>query len=375
MNVAKRSPAPDLTRIFAFFTVVSVHFFKYTGFYSQAVQGKRMFVMTLMRSFFMICVPLFLTLSGYLLRRKQLEKKYYNRIGKIITTYVLSSLLCVFYSVVFQGKDLSVKDIVLNILKFKAAPYAWYIEMYIGLFLLIPFLNIMYNNLPSQKSKLWLIITFIILTSLPSILNVYDLQSFDWLAMPSSTTTKNKLIPEWWQNVYPITYYFIGCYIGEYGLEIKKGINVLLIIVCSILSGTYCYWRSYGDDFVTDVWSKYQSLFNVVQTVLVFTFFVNINFDKMPDRLAKIIQKISGLCLGGYLVSWIFDKELYPILVKRVPSATDRLEYYIVIVPIIFVLSLLSSYFLSIIQCLIEKGWSLLLGLIRGKTKKTKPVQ
>lgn len=112
-----------------------------------------MYIMTLMRSFFIICVPLFLTLSGYLLRRKQLEKNYYKRISKIIITYVLASLFCVIYSVVFLKQDLTVKSIILNIFAFSAAPYSWYIEMYLGLFLLIPFLNIVYNSLPSQKMQ------------------------------------------------------------------------------------------------------------------------------------------------------------------------------------------------------------------------------
>ena len=166
MNYAKRSPAADLIRILAFFLVVSVHFLLNNGFYSQTVTGKRMFIMMLMRSFFIICVPLFITLSGYLLRRKKLEKSYYKRISKIIITYILASLLCVFYSVVFLKQDFTIKSIILNVLNFSASPYSWYIEMYLGLFLLIPFLNIVYNALPSQKWKIWLIITFIILTSL-----------------------------------------------------------------------------------------------------------------------------------------------------------------------------------------------------------------
>ena len=151
MQLTKRSPAADIIRIFAFFCVTSVHFFLNNGFYSTVVEGKRMFVMTIMRSFFIICVPLFLTLSGYLLRKKQLEKKYYGKISRIIITYILASLFCVLYSVVFLKQDLTVKSVFLNILNFTAAPYSWYVEMYLGLFLLIPFLNIIYNSLPSRK--------------------------------------------------------------------------------------------------------------------------------------------------------------------------------------------------------------------------------
>lgn len=365
MNVKKRNPAADIIRILAFFLVVSVHFFLNNGFYSSTVIGKRMYVMTLMRSFFIICVPLFLMLSGYLLRRKQLEKRYYGRIVKIIVTYILASLFCVLYSIVFLEQDLTIKSIILKILNFKAAPYSWYIEMYIGLFLLIPFLNIVYNAMSSQKWKIWLILTFVILTALPSVLNIYNLNSLDWLALPSASSGASKLIPGWWQTLYPITYYYIGCYLSEYGLKINKTLNVVLIIFWTILSGTFCYWRSYKARFIWGAWCGYQSLFNVILTILVFAFIININYEKLPDRLVRIIQKISGLSLGGYLVSWVFDKALYPILAAKVPDVTHRLEYYIIIVPLVFVLSLAASYLLSKLQVLLEIICVKLKGLIK----------
>lgn len=329
-----------------------------------------MFIMVLMRSFFIICVPLFITLSGYLLRKKTLEKSYYKRISKIVITYILASLLCVCYSIVFLKQDFTIKSIILNILSFSAAPYSWYIEMYLGLFLLIPFLNIVYNAMPSRKCKIWLILTFVILTSLPSVFNIYNLTSFDWLALPSSSTTMNTIIPDWWQGIYPITYYYIGCYLSEYGLKINKMLNLSLVILWTIFSGVFCYWRSYKTTFIWGDWCDYQSLFNVILTLIVFTLIINTNFDKLPNALAKFMQKISGLCLGGYLVSWIFDNELYPRLLERVPEVTNRLEYYIIIVPIIFVLSLLVSYLLSKIQFIIEKIFSFIYKLIQKNPKK-----
>lgn len=372
MYIKKRNPAADLIRILAFFLVVSVHFFLNNGFYSCVVLGKRMYIMTLMRSFFIICVPLFLTLSGYLLRRKQLEKNYYKRLSKVIITYVLASLLCVIYSAVFLKQDLTIKSIILNILAFSAAPYSWYIEMYIGLYLLIPFLNIVYNTLPSQKCKIWLIITFIILTSLPSVLNIYNLNSLDWWLLPSASTDTNKIIPSWWEIIYPITYYYIGCYLSEYGLKINKVLNIVLIIFWTILSGTFCYWRSYKANFIWGPWCSYNSLFNVILTTLVFALIININYDKFPRKLSLFIQKISGLCLGGYLLSWIFDSIFYPMLIKKVPDVTKTLEYYFILVINVFVFSLMLSYLISKLQLLLEIIYVKSVKLIKKQLSKRK---
>ena len=367
MNFKRRNPAADIIRIVALFLVISVHFCLNIGFYSQVVEGKRMFVLTVMRSFFIICVPLFLTLSGYLLRKKRLEVSYYGRIGKIVITYILASLACVFYVVVFQKQQMSITNVIEGILDFTAAPYSWYIEMYLGLFLLIPFLNIVYNALSTQKQKILLIITFIVLTALPPMLNVYNFQSLDWWMQPSSSVEVNKIFPAWWQSLYPITYYYIGCYLGEYGLKIKKSLNLALIIFWTLLSGSFCFWRSHQGKFIWGEWCAYQSLFNVVLTVLVFSFFININYGKLSNVLARFLQKVAGLCLGAYLVSWIFDVKVYSILSKQVPEVKHRLEYYIIVVPIIFALSLITSYLLSIIQFVVEKAFGVI------KFKKESP--
>lgn len=356
MNKIKRNPAADILRILALFFVISVHFLLNNGFYDQTVAGKRMLVMVLMRALFIICVPLFLTLSGYLLRKKQLSKQYYKRIGTILVTYLLSCAACIIYSVCVLHSSMSFKDMIFKTLNFSAAPYSWYIEMYLGLFFLIPFLNIAYNNIPSKKWKIVLILSFILLTSLPSVVNVYNWVSEGWWKMPASDSTKYKLIPAWWENLYPITYYFIGCYLSEYGLKIKKRLNILLVVVCVILSGLYSYWRSYSTYFIWGSWCDYESLFNVILTTLVFTLFININYEKISEKLSLCLQKISGLCLGAYLVSWIFDKTFYPILIEKVPETTRSLEYYFLIVPAVFVLSLLLSYIMSKIQLLLGKG-------------------
>ena len=369
MSTAKRYPGVDLIRIFAFFCLVSLHFFLNNDYYYETIRGERMYIMTLMRSFFIVCVPLFMTLTGYLLNGKKMERAYYKRISKIIITYLLASILCIVYSVFRLKQELSVKDAILNILNFTAAPYSWYVEMYLGMYLLIPLLNIVYHAMPSQKAKLWLIFTFIILTVIPSSLNIYDLRSFGWLSQPSSTAEYNKLFPSFWTFLYPITYYYIGSYLKEYGFKINRLLNIGLILFLTIFSGTNSFWRSYQANFVWGFWCGYGSPLVMSLAVLVFVFFININYTKLPNCLVKFLHNVSVLCLGAYLVSWIFDSELYPVLLEKVPVVAHRLESYIVIVPILFVASLITSYFLSKVQFLIEKAFALLGNLVRKKAK------
>lgn len=66
----KRNSNMDIIRCFALLSVVAVHFFLNSGFYDHVVIGKRMYVAVVVRTALMVCVPMFMVLSGYLMRTK-----------------------------------------------------------------------------------------------------------------------------------------------------------------------------------------------------------------------------------------------------------------------------------------------------------------
>jgi len=340
----KRNPGMDIIRTLASFFVVSVHFLLNNGFYTEKVTGTNMFIMVLMRVIFMVCVPLFMMLSGYLLKNKKPEKAYYMKGIKILATYIMASVFCAVYINLFKAEKRNLSGIIGGILDFSIVPYSWYIEMYAGLFLLIPFLNILYNNIGTRKEKNILIISFVLLTSIPGIINVYDVTELDWLRNPSELEAFSKLIPQWWVFLYPVTYYFLGCYLSEYGLKISKTLNVFLIILVAIISSCYCWWRCGGDIFIAGTWCDWGSLLNLLLTVLVFVFFINLDYKKMPLWISKVFKFLSSVSLGIYLVSWIFDDMFYPVLINKVPVMPERLKYYFVIVPLVYVCSLVLSF-------------------------------
>ena len=98
----------------------------------------------------------------------------------------------VFRSVCTQERIRFVQFI-FGVFGFSSAPYAWYVEMYIGLFLLIPFLNGAYHSLTSKGQKRALICTMIVIAALPNILNVYPIQAS--LGFVDSFDQRDKLLP------------------------------------------------------------------------------------------------------------------------------------------------------------------------------------
>ena len=189
MNAAKRSrdSAMDIVRCVALLSVIGVHFFLNSGFYDEIVRGEHMYIMTVARSACMICVPLFMVLSGYLMRMRRPSLRYYKKITKTLGIYVLASVVCQAYKWVAYDQLVSLRDLIVDTLEFRAANYCWYVEMYIGLFLLIPYLNILYNNIQTKKEKQGLLLVMIVLTCLPAVANTYSFYDINWWINPSSS--------------------------------------------------------------------------------------------------------------------------------------------------------------------------------------------
>ena len=350
----ERSPALDVIRCVACFTVVSVHFFNRVGFFSEPVNNRRMALMVGIRSASMICVPLFMILSGYLLCRKKPERSFYGKIWKTVVIYLLCGVACQIFRAVNSGALPPLRELLILFVNFEASPYGWYVEMYIGLFLLIPFLNLLYLHTPTLAWKRRLIGILILLTAMPGLLNCFSIESVAWWRAPASSDYYLPLIPDWWIRIYPITYYFIGCYLREYGCKLRTGTNLLLLLTSFLFVGLFNLWRSWGVTMQDGVWNAYSSILVLIPAVLLFTFFLNLKYQHMPRLLRRLFALCSELSLGAYLVSWIFDIIIYSRLNQLVPSINQRILYYPLFVPLVFVSSMLLSFLIQQIYRLLH---------------------
>ena len=39
---------------------------------------------------------------------------------------------------------------------------------------------------------------------------------------PNTSTEYQRILPQWWRTLYPITYYFVGAYIGEFRPKLPR---------------------------------------------------------------------------------------------------------------------------------------------------------
>lgn len=358
-KLQSRNAALDIIRIVAAFTVLSVHFFLHNGFYSNIVEGVPMYIMVLMRTLFSVCVPLFMILTGYLMSHKTLSRKYYSGISKTLIIFVLATLACMIFKAIHDNEPFTLKSFILGTLDFTGANYSWYIEMYIGLFLLIPFLNLAYNKLKNKRQKQVLVLTLVFLTIIPTLFNIFNFDNPAWWSDPKTSDTFAKLVPSWWMGFYPITYYFTGCYIREYGIKLKTKSTLVLFLLAILIFGSFNFYRSFGTTFKSGSYVYWYGIEPYVLSVLLFVLLSRIKTDNMNEKVKFVLWKVSDLALGIYLISYIFDMLVYPVLNTKINPMTDRLPFYFVAVPIVFVCSMLASAIMNIaakyIQILFKK--------------------
>ena len=356
MEQTKRSERLDLIRSVAVLSVIAVHFCLNNQYYNRIVEGEVMLLMTYIRTAFMVCVPLFMVLTGYLMNRKKLEKAFYKKAFKILFIYIVASILCILYQIVFLDVVYPFKDMVFAFLGFSAAPYGWYLEMYFGLFLLIPFLNFIYWNLTSKKQKQSLVLILFILTVLPTATNIFDFYTAGAILNPALTNGYQQVLPDYWTGLYPFLYYFLGAYLSEYPVKLKKRFSLPIYVLLVVCFGTFIYWKNYGRTFEWGIYSEWNSLATVSLTFFLFVFLHAVPMEKAPLTVKKILFSISNVSLGIYLTSWILDQIIYPVLETKIPSLNIRILLFIPTVFVVFV----GAYVLAVLIegfFLLVKNW------------------
>ncbi|OPZ87633.1 MAG: Acyltransferase family protein [Firmicutes bacterium ADurb.Bin419] len=316
----KRNTGLDLIRTFAILFVVGVHFFYHTNFYKVPVSGKNMIVQVALRWFFTMCVPLFIMLTGYLQTEKKPEKKYFKKLIPILGVYVFYSVLSILMRVIYLKEDKSILMWIGEILIFGADKYSWYINMYIGLFLLTPFLNMIHKNLNSKRDYKIFLLILILLTGVPGLFNPLGAQSkiFDYMALS-----------DWWTKLYPVTYFFIGAYIRKYPVKLNKKIAILslaLVVSAETAITLFCSWNKLFVAVIGD----YGSILILAEAVLFFIIFYDVKIEN--KYLRGILSTISALSLDIYLCSYISDKLVYTYVMKNIFISQQQIMFYGVLI-------------------------------------------
>lgn len=294
MKDENRSIGLDVVRCVALVCIIGVHVFYHNGFYSKPQKGMEMLFADILRWFTFVCVPEFVMLTGYLKAQAKLSKKYYKGIVPILMAWILISLICICFKQFYLGNSKSAAAWAADFFEYKGADYAWYIEMYIGLFLLCPFFNEMFGWDKNPKYHFALAVTFIFVVFLPSLLNDIVIDG-----------NVINVIPNYFVSLWPVACYYFGWLLRKYRFRLNIFACALGVLVLSVVKGLMSYISAKGGNFYDGIGGGYSDFF--VGGITFFLFMLLYQVDIKTTVVRKVFIHISKRSLHIYLLSSIAD--------------------------------------------------------------------
>lgn len=329
----------DLLKCIAILCIPVQHFFTLqTNFRKAEFDTLSLFLQSITMEFAFIGVPLFIAITGYLNKQTIPTFNYYKNSLKVLVPYILISVLYLFFRNYYLNEEISFRHGIGMILRFNAIPYAWYIEMWIGLYLLAPFLNIITEAINKRGHSLVLITTLYFMGYLPITLNRDGFY----------------LLPAYWAAIAPLTCYFIGSHIRKYGSNVSKR-NLIIFISFSftiepIVNILFFHGQPYRFIFG-------QYLFIIPAMAAVFSLLYQRNIKK--KHFFTIMKFVSNQTLEMYLYCALCDMLLYPFFMRWYNTQSQFGLFFFIIIPleliIIFLLAWVTRFTIHVLR--IDSIW------------------
>ena len=332
----KRTKYFDELRIFAVINIILIHVlvaFRRKYFFNN-IFGYAFF--TFLDSLPRTGVPIFLMLTGILMFPKKEEKNYWDyftkRVMRLIIAYVLiSGIYFLYYGIVYHT-SLNVFEFIRQTTSYRTEYHLWYMPVIITIYLFIPFLRKLVDNLTKQELKQLIILIFItsnVFTGISAISALTGYQIMDSFLLPNLIGYTNYLL--------------LGYYLYKEDIKITKklvGISILAIIGMTI--STVLVSKTY----VNSVFLDSLSLFVIFPSILVFTWFKN-KKSLLKEKGTAFFKLLSNSAFYVYLIHLlilnIIMKELYPVIDKT------SLRMDVLITFILWIVVTISSFVVSII--------------------------
>ncbi len=329
----QRKTGLDLLRCLAFLFVVVFHSFLNNGYYSEPQTGIAMVLAGSARWLSVSCIGIFLMLTGYLKSEKTGIKDCCRGLLPVLLGYFIAAVISIPIRHFLLGDVQSFSVWLKRFCGFTGVYYGWYVEMYIGLILLSPFVNLTLAHLENRQQLLFFAAVLLVLTALPG-------------------ATALNIAPDYWRITYPLTYYVLGALVRRMRLKLHPllGIGIAVTISCLLgmttaISTDSILKNAFTQEFA-DLWI----------VLISFSLFVGLYHIRIPSVSARLLKIAATGCYGGYLLSHLLDAWCYRLIPQwRTPDAYWKL-FLVITVPV-YILSILFGILLDkFVRFLLNKG-------------------
>lgn len=237
-------------------------------------------------------VPIFVMISGILLldasKKNTTGEFYLCRASRILIPTVFWALIYSFlwyYQVKLSGEEISVKEIIYNLISGKPYYHMWFMFMITGMYFFTPFIKRMVSTLDNSEFNIISTATFLL-----SIIYIID----------SYISGFHSVIWPLWCLPF-IPYFVFGYYMRKRTVNLSLTTLMVLCVILITLSSVSTSYVSARTGANTSYFFEPLSVFVIPFSICVF--FILKRLDHNPGEKLKIL---SGLTMGVYLVHPIF---------------------------------------------------------------------
>ena len=281
----------ELMRIIAIISILINHYVVF-GLGEMSLTQSNLYVISshFLAAFAKVGVNLFILTTGYFMINRSGSIKHVVKIV-IDTLFYSYFFLILFLFVIPDYANYTLQNIYYSLLPISTGKTNWFVQTYLILYILIPFLNNLFFSTSRECLKNYLIILAIL-----------------WFLIPTFTY---QIRYSGSDLLYFIYLYILGGYIKNYGIEffnINKNriitiisaclIILIYMIICKYLNlNNYKYWLHFSNEI---------SIFTLLISLSVFFIFKDLKI-----RNNKIINFFAASSLSVYLIHTNMKKELF----------------------------------------------------------------
>ncbi len=288
----------ELLRCISMIMIVIIHYFTHGGVFENTYRGSTLYyIIWSVDGLCDISVNCFMLISGYLLSTKAFSAK---RIIKLYFEILFYSIIIIIYTQYFTPYTITVKDLILCLPI--VSRNNWYVTVYFGISLLIPYFNKFINNIDQKTHTSALISGFILFSMIPT--------SFFY----TDQFNVNKGYSVIWYSYL----YFVGAYIHKYNSESKiifylnkyKFILLFSVLILPIskfildFTNLNLYVKNYGYNNLSNILYKYNSIPVLFSSVSLFYIFLNIKIYN--THIYNLIIYFSKSTFGVFYIHTYF---------------------------------------------------------------------
>ncbi|MBQ8044625.1 MAG: acyltransferase [Clostridia bacterium] len=321
-----RNVSIEVLRVVAMMLIIFQHFIEYGGIKEGVIIGELMYpFLVYLYGIVQIAVNCYVMISGYFLVTSKFK---FSKLIALWIEVVFYSLFLYLLMAALGYYDFSIVTILSCFVPTLTGRY-WFFTIYVGLYLLSPFLNVAINAM-SKSQMFKLIVMLLALFSL-------------WTTLPffSGMNVNGGWSIAWFIVLYFVAAYLRLHYIPNYKIKNKLLALILLsfilpaskVIIDIFEKNGFPLFNGYSTMFY-----KYDSIFVVALTICVFVIFINIRIN--PKGFGNLILKISPCTFGVYLIH--HHAKVYPVMWSLIDGARYLDDWFFPVYMTIVVLAIFS---------------------------------